>query len=127
MLPGRAVVAAGASRLRPAPDALAVAWSVTVLVRGRMVAPRPIAHRTAPLAARGIVAVFVLVLTRFITHSRRSRFFIPSLFARSISAERSELRSSRYGSAEQQRRKPAPLAQPSGSLEESRLTKTPFP
>ena len=60
MLPGRAVVAAGAGGLRPAPDALAVAWPVAVLARGRMVAPRPIAHRTAPLAARGIVAMFVL-------------------------------------------------------------------
>ena len=47
MTPGRAVVAAGASGLRPAPDALAVAWSVAVLACGRMVAPRPIARRTA--------------------------------------------------------------------------------
>ena len=54
MLAGRAVVAAGAGGLRSAPDALAVAWSVAVLARGRMVAPRPIAHRTAPLAALGI-------------------------------------------------------------------------
>lgn len=60
MLPGWAVVAAGASRLRPAPDALAVAWSVAVFARGRMVAPRPIAHRAAPLASRGIVAMFML-------------------------------------------------------------------
>ena len=123
MLPCRAVVASGAGGLRSAPDALAIAWPVAVLVRGRMVAPRPIARRPAPLAARGIVAVFVLVLTRFITQSRRargadaarsawaafrrrSRFFTPLLYARSISAERNELRSSRQGSAEQQRRKP---------------------
>ena len=56
----RAVVAAGAGGLRPAPDALAVAWPVAVLACGRMVAPRPIAYRAAPLASRGIVAVLVL-------------------------------------------------------------------
>ena len=60
MLPGRAVAASGAGGLRPAPDALAIAWSVAVPVRRRMVAPRPIAHRAAPLASRGIVAMFVL-------------------------------------------------------------------
>ena len=61
MLSGRAVVAAGAGRLRSAPDALAVAWSVAVLACGRMVAPCAIARRAAPLTARGIVVVFVLV------------------------------------------------------------------
>ena len=66
MTPGRAVVAAGAGGLRPAPDALAVAWSVAVFARGRMVAPRPIAHRAAPLASRGIVAMFVLAGRRVI-------------------------------------------------------------
>ena len=60
MLPGRAVVASGAGGLRSAPDALTVAWPVAVLARGGMVAPRPIAHRTAPLTARGIVAMLVL-------------------------------------------------------------------
>ena len=57
MLPGRAVVASSTGRLRPAPDALADAWSVAVLARGRMVAPRPIARRTA-------VPAFRLVLLR---------------------------------------------------------------
>ena len=66
MLPGRAVVAAGAGGLRPAPDALAVARPVAVLARGRMVAPRPIAYRTTPLATRGIVAVFVLVQAKIL-------------------------------------------------------------
>jgi len=60
MLPGRAVVAAGAGRLRPAPDALAIARPVAVLAGGRMVAPRAVANRAAPLAARGIVAMLVL-------------------------------------------------------------------
>ena len=60
MLPGWAMVAAGASRLRPAPDALAVTRPVAVLTCGRMMASRPIAYRPAPLAARGIVAMLVL-------------------------------------------------------------------
>ena len=64
MLPCRAVMAAGAGGLRPAPDALAVTRSVAVLARGRMVAPRAVAHRATPLATRGIVAVLMLACRR---------------------------------------------------------------
>ena len=60
MLPCRAVVTAGASRLRSTPDALAVTRSVTMLAGGRVVAPRAVANRAAPLAARGIVTMLVL-------------------------------------------------------------------
>ena len=66
MLPRRAVVAAGTGRLRPTPDALAVTRPVAVLACGRMVAARAVANRTAPLAARGIVAVFVLVQAKIL-------------------------------------------------------------
>ena len=64
MLPGRAVVAAGAGRLRSAPDALAVARTVAMLAGGRVVAPRAVTRRAAPLAARGIVAMLVLASRR---------------------------------------------------------------
>ena len=50
MLPGRAVVAASAGQLRPAPDALALARHVAMLACRRMMAPRAIAHRAAPFA-----------------------------------------------------------------------------
>ena len=56
----RRSVTLGTGRLRPAPDALALARSVAVLAGGRMVAPRDVAHRAAPLATRGIVSVLVL-------------------------------------------------------------------
>ena len=80
MLPCRAVVAAGAGGLRPAPDALAVARPVAVLARGRMVAPRPIAYRAAPLATRGIVAVLVLARGRVMApRAVTRRIAVPAL------------------------------------------------
>ena len=67
MLSCRAVMASCASRLRPAPNALAVARSVTMLAGRRMVAPSAITHRAAPLATRGIVSVLVLAGRRMMT------------------------------------------------------------
>ena len=60
MLPGRAVVAAGAVGGGAAPDALVAAGTVAVLLRGRMVAARAVARRAAPFAMLLVVAMLVL-------------------------------------------------------------------
>ena len=60
----RRSVTLGTGRLRPAPDALALARAVAMLTGERMVAPRAVTRRAAPLAARGIVAMLVLASRR---------------------------------------------------------------
>ena len=80
MLSGRAVVAAGAGRLRPAPDALAIARPVAMLAGGRVVAARAVANRAAPLAARGIVTMLVLARRRVVAaRPIRRRAAVPTL------------------------------------------------
>ncbi len=60
VLPGGAVVAAGAVGGGAAPDALVAAGAVAVLLRGRVVAARTVARRAAPFAVFLVVAVLVL-------------------------------------------------------------------
>ena len=67
MLPGRAVVAAGAVGGGAAPDALVAARAVAMLLRGRMVASRAVARRAAVFAMLLIVAMLVFASRAVVT------------------------------------------------------------
>ena len=67
MLPGRAVVAAGAVGGGAAPDALVAAGAVAVLARGGRDAAGAVARRAAPLAVLLVVAMFVFPRRRMDT------------------------------------------------------------